>query len=497
MSAPRPSLVVSLPARSAAVARRQIDAARAAGADLAEVRFDRWTPEELEHAADLFPSPLPLIATLRSIREGGEGPDEGSARSRILFGLSDLPFAYVDLEAGRDRALEEPIRARGRRTVRSSHLPQATPTREVEARLADGPPTEGMLKVVVPGTLTRAVREWVPRIEASDDSRTIFLATGAVGSLWRAWGERLRLPWIYAALPEGFPAESVEPSQVPVDRVVAFYSRPGAPIFAVVGHPVSHSQSPSLHHGWMREKGHVGLYVTLDLETTEEFRLAIEVLPGRGIRGLNVTSPWKRLAYECAQVRTDDARAAGVANCLTFRDDRLEVDNTDLRAIVRRLDELEASGRWDGGALTVLGGGGSARATLAAAQRRSCRATLMTRRSPESERLAREFGATAGDPIHPAPASLVVHATGVGRAASDVLELPLRPLLSSTSYLLDWVYSPENPVLSEVARGVGASYEDGRRLLVYQAAESYRQWWGEELDRPSIDASLRGMGCTA
>jgi len=497
MSAIQPELVVSLPACTVQDARRQTDEARAAGADLAEIRLDRWPPNERARVAELFPSSLPLVATLRSRAEGGEGPDDPAAREEILSALSREPFAFVDLEAARDRHLEAPVGARGRRIVRSSHLPDGASDREVDVRLREGTPPRGVLKVVLPASFSRAVRELLPRIEGADVPRPVLLTTGPSGSLWRAWAGRLGVPWVYASLPEEFSAGSVEPSQIPVDRLATFLAEPDAPIFAVLGHPVAHSRSPAIHHGWMRRVGHAGLYVALDIASSDEFRLAIEVLPTRGIRGLNVTHPWKRLAYDCAGWRSADALATGVANTLTFREGRVEADNTDLGAVRRRLEDLKETGRWDGTDLTILGGGGAARATLAAAQQLGSKATVLTRRPSESEVLASEFEALAGDPLHPEPAQLVVHATDVGRTASGPLELPLRPLLSSRSYLLDWVYAPALPTLSEVAREAGASYEDGSRLLVYQAAASYQRWWGEPPDAGSVEETLREVGCAA
>ena len=85
----------------------------------------------------------------------------------------------------------------------------------------------------------------------------------------------------------------------------------------------------------------------------------------------------------------------------------------------------------------------------------------------------------------------------MGRAGRGPLELPLRALLSSRSYLLDWVYDPEVSTVEEVARESGAAYEDGRRLLVYQAAESFRTWWGEAPDPESVEQVLREVGCAA
>jgi len=66
MTYPVPAMVVTLSAVTAAEAKRQVVEAAAAGADLAEIRFDLWSVGARAEADQLFPCPLPLVATLRS-----------------------------------------------------------------------------------------------------------------------------------------------------------------------------------------------------------------------------------------------------------------------------------------------------------------------------------------------------------------------------------------------------------------------------------------------
>jgi shikimate dehydrogenase len=494
----RPALVVTVPARRPDEARLQVEAAKSAGANVVEIRLDRWSPSDRARAAELFPSPLPLLGTLRSQIEGGEGPDGVDDRAAELSQIALAPFAYIDVEADRDHRSELLLMQEGRKVVRSSHLPDSASLESIRERLADPPPSGGIVKVVVRASLTDALERLLPLAGSLPSAdRPVFLTIGASGGLWRAWTRELGGPWVFAALPESHHLAPVEPSQVPVDRLSAFLGDPGAPIFAVVGHPVQHSRSPAIHHGWMRRDERAGVYVTLDITTPAEFRLAVESLPAHHVVGLNVTHPWKELARDCASARSEAVEATGVANCLTFREGKVSADNTDLGAMARRLTELRRAEMWDGTALTVLGSGGAARATLAAARQLGCRAFVRARRESEAGRLAREFGAEAESGPPERPVKLLIQATSVGRDAVSALELPWHPLLSSETYVLDWVYDALEPTLARAARDAGARYEDGRRLLVYQAAESYARWWGAPPAPESLDRTLREVGCEA
>jgi shikimate dehydrogenase len=498
MTNSRPLIVVTLPARTAAAAREEVARARTGGADLAEIRLDRWTPAERGRVGELFPTPLPLIATLRSHAEGGEGPDERPDRAKALGGAAAFPFAYIDLEAARDGGLLDDPRGSDRPVLRSSHFLRGGPPVDLASQLHGGAPGD-LRKIVVYATFSEALRDILPALEGRVEPGLLLLTSGPSGPLFRAWARRLGLPLVFASLPEPLgasPGEKVEESQIPVDRLRPFLEVEDGPIFAVVGHPVGHSHSPAIHHRWMAKDGRRGLYIALDLASPEEVRLAVEVLPRRGVRGLNVTHPWKHLAYELAGQRSTDAVASGVGNCLTFGDSGTEVENTDVEAIRRRLEELREDHRWDGTGLVVLGAGGAARATLVAATRLGARARILSRRPESARALADEFDAEIGDRRDPAPTSLVVHATDVGRAGRGSLELPLRDLLRDGTYVLDWVYAPDDPSIARAAAEAGATYEAGERLLVYQAAASYRRWWGDGPDAEAIEEAVGEVACT-
>jgi shikimate dehydrogenase/3-dehydroquinate dehydratase type I len=499
MNAVAPALVVSVPARSVKDARVQAQEAVDSGADLVEIRFDRFPTEERVHAADLFPSPCPLIATLRSTAEGGEGPDEPESRARILEGLAHAPFRWIDVEAARDLRSVEPLLQDGLRgLIVSSH--RRTPVRESEwsQLVRFDVPSGAIRKVVAPATVVQLVRELIPALPPVGEAPLVAHTTGPSGPLLRAWARRFGFPFVYASLParaghaERAPVES---SQIPVDRLGPFLRADGTPpLFALAGHPVAHSRSPGLHGGWMRERGETGLYLLLDFESERDFVDSIPFLVEGGFRGLNVTHPFKAVALELASRVSPGASACGVANTLSLGSDEIEADNTDLAAILRRFEELEEVGRWDGASVGVVGAGGAARATLAAARSRGIDAWVWARRPEAAEGLARDFGATASPDFERSRPTLVVHATTVGmdpRGHSGLAELGawLRPGV----HLLDWVYAPSDPQLRVSAERHGASYEDGSRLLVYQAAASYGLWWGEPPSPAQVAASLEGF----
>jgi len=491
-----PAVVVTLPARTVADARKQVAEARRSGADLAEVRCDRLTPAERGRLEALFPSELPLVATLRSRAEGGEGPDAPEERRTWLSEIARLPFREIDIESARDLPVAASLAPReGRGLIVSSHRLQPVPTTEWARLLREPVPEGATRKVVVPAGIGQLVSEMLPALPPPGETALVAHTVGSSGPLLRAWAGRFGLSMVFASLPAdaaGEPRSVVEPSQIPVDRLRAYLDAGGiAPIFAVAGHPVAHSRSPSLHARWMRENRRSGLYLALDFEDESEFVESLPFLVDGGFRGLNVTHPFKHAALEVADRVGSGALACGVANTLSFDREEVEAENTDLAAVLRRFEELRADSTWDGRSVGVIGAGGAARATLAAARSMGVEAWVWARRPEIAENLAREFGAHASSSSGPERPTLVVNATPLGREGAEG-PFPGAPWLTSGGHLLDWVYDPATPVARKEAERVGASYEDGSRLLVYQAAASFGIWWGDEPSADQLAAVLGG-----
>jgi shikimate dehydrogenase/3-dehydroquinate dehydratase type I len=501
MTNPVPAMVVTLTAVTVPEARRQVAEAAAAGADLAEIRFDLWSPSAQTEVGQLFPSPLPLLATLRSRAEGGAGPNDAESRAGLLTELARHPFRWIDLEADRDLAVADrlpPADKTGR--ILSKHYPTGVSADEWGRRAREPSPAGAVRKVVARSSIRTLFDELLPRLPPPGETALVAMTTGPSGPLLRAWSRRYGYPMVYAALPQATtdipPRPPVEPSQIPIDHLRPFLTSDAEPpLFGLAGHPVAHSRSPAIHARWMRHDQRAGLYVLLDFESETEFVDALAPLAEGGFRGLGVTHPYKAAALEAATEVAGGASACGVANCLTFRGEAIEADNTDLVAILHRMEELKRGGQWDGRSLSVVGAGGAARATLAAARAVNAEAHVYARRPDQGETIARTFDAESV-PIHEArPDGLVVHATNAGRQGSGPLEIPIDRLVRRGTHVVDWVYAPDAPLVRDAVERAGATYEDGRRLLVYQAAAAYGIWWGEEPSAEEIRASLTEEGC--
>ncbi|MGI0130965.1 MAG: shikimate dehydrogenase family protein, partial [Thermoplasmata archaeon] len=345
-----------------------------------------------------------------------------------------------------------------------------------------------------------AIRPLLGTLEHPESS--VVMTSGPSGPLSRVLAQRLALPAVYVAPPVaagvgGPPADPVEPAQIPVDRLRAYFdASPGARLFGVVGHPLAHSLSPQIHALWMASQHRPGLYIPIEILSAEELATSLEPLAADGLAGWNVTAPWKEPALALATRRSTTAQRAGCASALVRAAQEWHAENFDVSALVRRLRELRTSGAWRSDRLLVVGSGGAARAALLAAEELRVEADLLARNRARVATLAREFSARIA-PSDSGPADLVVHTTTVGRVGSNAPPAGLDERVGPQTYLLDFVYRATIPVLRELAERRGARYEDGTRLLVYQAAESFALFWGSPPAPALEEEALREVSCTA
>ena len=100
-------------------------------------------------------------------------------------------------------------------------------------------------------------------------------------------------------------------------------------VYAVIGNPVAHSLSPTIHAAFAAQTGQ-SVHYTRVLCAVDSFEATLREFacrspqPAEGLgrsRGCNVTVPFKLLAPALAQRVSDRAALAGAANVLRFEDD--------------------------------------------------------------------------------------------------------------------------------------------------------------------------------
>jgi shikimate dehydrogenase len=254
-------------------------------------------------------------------------------------------------------------------------------------------------------------------------------------------------------------------------------------VAAVIGSPVRHSLSPTIHNAAFAATGLDWVYVAFEVPEGRGGD-AVAAVRTLGLAGLSVTMPHKAAVHDAVDERTPVAAALGAVNCVFWRGDRLVGDNTDGAGFLDalRVDEgVEVAGR----RCVVVGAGGAGRAVAHALGGAGAAEVVVVNRSPGPAAHAAELAGAAGrvgEPADVARADLVVNATPLGMAVGRVDEpLPVDVgLLRPGQVVVDLIYQPAVTPLLAAAAERGAAAINGLGMLVHQAAHAFRRWTGEE-----------------
>ncbi|MEO0608117.1 MAG: shikimate dehydrogenase, partial [Pseudomonadota bacterium] len=248
---------------------------------------------------------------------------------------------------------------------------------------------------------------------------------------------------------------------------------------------ISHSLSPLIHNGWLRDLGIDATYEAFHVPD-EAFAGALQTLQERGAIGLNITLPHKAAALAAARGAGMAAARIGAANTLThLGDGAWRADNTDAPGFMRALGPVDPNKD----RALILGAGGSARAIVFALTNAKIPVIILNR----TEARAAELGDALGDTQtvygsidqyneYIDQATIVINTTSMGYSG-ETLDLPAGD--GRTFY--DISYGKICDAQLAHARKQGWQTKDGLSMLVAQAALSFEIWFQV---LPDLDSGL-------
>lgn len=258
---------------------------------------------------------------------------------------------------------------------------------------------------------------------------------------------------------------------------------------AVIGDPVGHSLSPQIHMTWIDAEKRNASYESIRVPTGDA-KAALEDFARKKFRGLNVTLPHKQAVLESVSEMSPAVAAIGAANTLTRRDDGTwKAENTDapgLMAALERVGMRTVAGKQ----VLVVGAGGAARAVLYALDREGADLVVLNRTVEKAGAIIadcceRTHESGPLDALHQYAdkADFVINTTSAGHTGEHLVLPP-----GDGRLFFDISYGAPAKTQIAHAKAAGWETEDGLGMLVCQAAESYRIWFGGEL--PDVEMAL-------
>ncbi len=260
--------------------------------------------------------------------------------------------------------------------------------------------------------------------------------------------------------------------------------------FGVLGFPVKHSLSPSIHNLWFKENNIQAQYHLLECEKIEDLEGFVSDLEQKNFAGINVTLPYKNAMFDIVKTRgfeiSETAELLGSVNTVDFR--QKLATNTDVHGFLQMCKVYEDDH------VLVIGGGGVASSAIAACQISNPHANItITNRTIEkaqsiSENLMCDLYLGEISKLDLSHFEIIINATSLGLNGEN---LPLNySTLRKSTKCFDTIYSPKITPFLESARSRGCQIQNGAMMLVHQAAKSFELWHGIS---PSIDLGKKAM----
>ncbi|MDY0029686.1 MAG: shikimate dehydrogenase [Pseudobdellovibrionaceae bacterium] len=264
----------------------------------------------------------------------------------------------------------------------------------------------------------------------------------------------------------------------------------------VIGHPIAHSKSPVIHGYWLEKFGIKGCYARYDI-LPEYLEQGISDLVSAGIRGFNVTIPYKIEIMKYCEELSDEARAIGAVNTVVVREDgTLFGTNTDYFGFIENIREAKPTFDFTNGSAVVLGAGGASRAVIYGLKKAGVPQIVIVNRTPsKAEALALEFGCShsAWEDLPQVLGSchLLVNTTSLGMTGQDPLNIDISGL-SESCLVSDIVYAPLMTDLLLSAEARGLDFVSGIGMLLHQARPGFKAWFGQDVtvDKPLLSCVL-------
>ena len=276
-------------------------------------------------------------------------------------------------------------------------------------------------------------------------------------------------------------------------------------LICLLGDPVSHSISPAMHNLSFET---LGLdYVYLAFQTNvEQFDTTVSTLKQIGACGFNCTMPCKRIAAQTCDELSSAAKLMNSVNTVVIEDGKLIGHNTDGVGYMKSVQD--AGHNVVGKQMTLLGSGGASSAILAQAAldgltninifarkgaswnvmqnqvdlvnaQTTCKVTL--------NELADEQALRASI----ADSAILVNGSSVGMAPNiDGCLIPDTSYFHSELIVSDVIYNPRKTKLLTMAEESGLATFNGMYMLLYQGAEAFKIWTGQEMPVKLVKQTL-------
>ena len=255
----------------------------------------------------------------------------------------------------------------------------------------------------------------------------------------------------------------------------------------VIGKPVKHSRSPTIHNFWIEKYSLNASYNKLEVDKREIKGLIQQVRDGK-IQGLNITIPYKKIMKDFVDEVEESALRSNAINTVYRTKDKVVGANTDGNGFITSLKKDLSFDVNSETNIMCIGAGGAAYGIVSSLiDLRPNIIRIINRTKSSGRELIKHFEKfTSSKKIFESSildsnsindVDLLVNCTSCGMDGKNPLVIELTSM-DKNSLVYDIVYEPAFTPLMKLAEDNKLQNTNGFYMLVRQAAESFYRWFG-------------------
>jgi len=258
-------------------------------------------------------------------------------------------------------------------------------------------------------------------------------------------------------------------------------------IYGVIGDPIGHSLSPTIHNMAFRKLGLNAIYLAFQVKSENLVR-AVEGFKALNIQGFNVTIPHKTSIMSLLDKIDPLAEKIGAVNTVKNVDGKLFGYNTDGLGALQALKKSKV--KLNNKKIVLIGAGGAGKALAFTFANYAKEMVILNRTEEKAVKLSKTISENFSLQVKGLKltqenlknelknADLLVNATSLGMYP-NVDETPVdKNLINQNLVVFDVVYNPLKTRFLKEAEEKGAKIVNGLSMFIYQAVEAFKIWTG-------------------
>jgi len=263
--------------------------------------------------------------------------------------------------------------------------------------------------------------------------------------------------------------------------------------FGIIGKPLSHSLSPTLHNFWFKKYKIPAIFSLIEIELNEIEKVIAKIKSGE-LHGINVTVPYKRAVIPFLDTTINEAKETLSVNTITLNEEgKLVGNNTDVYGFEMGFINQLKNQNLEQNNVLVLGAGGVTPSIVYSLNKKGYKKISISNRTiKKAEDIKKKFSfikIVEWENIEEEATNMdiIINATSLGLKSENNFDQEFKNIKPNLIYY-DIIYNPEETKMIKNFKKRNIQTFNGLEMFLYQGQKSFSLW--NKID-PKLDAEIK------